>query len=186
MTQTLSDPQRLENLEATIETGVKNVGTALLEIKDSGLYNTAGHSSFAEYCKERWGFGKAHAFRLANQAKINEQLSETRLGDLNIKESHARELTGLEGSDLVDTVERAQEMAATANRVVTADDYRNARTEEARDNEPLWKQLRKKAIAANRAWQRALDDFHAERKFARHADLIARAQEDITKLENLR
>jgi hypothetical protein len=41
---------------------VLEVGNAIREIRDSKLYKET-HSTFEEYCWERWGWKRAHAYR---------------------------------------------------------------------------------------------------------------------------
>jgi len=50
------------------------VGTTLAEIRDSKLYREQ-YTTFNAYCKERWGWGRAHAYRMIQSAKIGKRLS---------------------------------------------------------------------------------------------------------------
>ncbi len=49
-------------------------------------------SSFEHYCRERWQFARAQAYRLIDSAKVIENLSTT----VDISERHIRPLTKLE------------------------------------------------------------------------------------------
>ena len=89
------DRLRLVSLERVIEQGLTTfveVGEALLEIRDRRLYR-ATHTSFDQYCQERWGFRRAHAHRLMQSARVLEALSP--MGDTPASERQARELTPL-------------------------------------------------------------------------------------------
>ena len=52
--------KRLEQLESEIESGIRSVGKALMEIRDSKAY-LGEHETFEVYCKTRWGFTDRHA-----------------------------------------------------------------------------------------------------------------------------
>jgi ParB family chromosome partitioning protein len=74
----IDEAGRLESLEATIERGMHtfvDVGTALLEIRDTRLYRTT-HSTFEEYCRERWGFTRMHASRMIAAAEVVENVTD--------------------------------------------------------------------------------------------------------------
>lgn len=96
ITLTHLEQSELSRLEAIIEKGQKTfveVGSALIEIRDSGLYKQYG--TFEKYCKERWGYARATAYRLIDSAKVKENLSP--IGDkaLPTNESQTRPLTHL-------------------------------------------------------------------------------------------
>ncbi len=66
----------LEKCEQTIAMGVGTfvlVGSALAQIKDQKLYRQKYHT-FADYCRDRWGFGKSHAHRLIDAAEVVKKL----------------------------------------------------------------------------------------------------------------
>jgi phage N-6-adenine-methyltransferase len=116
---------RLQALEGRIGRGLVafvEVGEALLEIRDRRLYRVA-YPSFEEYCRERWGFRRAHAHRLVQSAKVIRALSPA--GDSPTSERQARELTPLltDPEQLreawVDARERAEQSGSplTASRV---------------------------------------------------------------------
>lgn len=83
---------RLGELEAAIGRGVADVGVALLEIRDKRLYREE-FRTFETYCSTRWGWQRAHAYRMIDAAKVAGLLSPT--GDAPATESQARELTPL-------------------------------------------------------------------------------------------
>jgi hypothetical protein len=89
----------IEQLEDVIQKGQQTfveVGHALMEIRDRGLYrDVLGYETFEQYCKERWEFNRAHAYRLIDSAKVIENVSP--IGDIKpTTESQARPLTKLE------------------------------------------------------------------------------------------
>jgi hypothetical protein len=64
----------LREAEAVIARGIKvwkEVGNALMRIRAGRLYRET-HETFAEYCLERWGMGKSHAYRLTRASEIVE------------------------------------------------------------------------------------------------------------------
>jgi hypothetical protein len=84
---------RLTELEAVIERGLQafvETGKALIEIRDAELY---GEGTFADYCKNRWGWHRSYAYRLMDGARVIENLSPT--GDIPKTERVARELAAL-------------------------------------------------------------------------------------------
>jgi phage N-6-adenine-methyltransferase len=96
MTKTaLATKVRLVELEAVIERGIGTfveVGNALREIRNDGLYKQQGYSKFDDYCKERWGWQRRHAYRLMDAAAVSELVSP--MGHIP-NERQARELTPL-------------------------------------------------------------------------------------------
>ena len=95
-TLTVAECDRLTALEQTIERGLQtfvDVGTALLEIRDTRLYRQA-FSTFEEYCRDRWGISRPRAYQLIDAATVAVNLS-TIVDKLPATESQARPLTGL-------------------------------------------------------------------------------------------
>jgi hypothetical protein len=94
--------KRLDELERTIERGLQtfvNVGNALREIRDEGLY-TVEHDTFEKYCRDRWGFEPNYARRLMAGAEVTENLRSVPIGTvLPTTESQARPLTRLDRED---------------------------------------------------------------------------------------
>lgn len=61
---------RLGELETVIERGLTTfveVGNAIREIRDSGLYKDS-HDTFEKYCRERWGWNKNYAYKQVRAA----------------------------------------------------------------------------------------------------------------------
>ncbi len=127
----LIEVQRLEVLEATIDAGMHTfvqVGSALLEIRDTRLYR-ATHTTFDDYCRERWGMSKTHANRMIESAGVVANLAP--IGVIPATESQARPLTSLEPNAQREVWERAVETAPngrmTAAHVQSVvDEYRGA------------------------------------------------------------
>lgn len=65
---------RLGHLESIIDRGIATfmeVGQALAEIRDTRLYR-ATHGTFESYCRDRFGFSRAHGYRLIRAATLAE------------------------------------------------------------------------------------------------------------------
>lgn len=66
-----ADKRKLKQLEAAIDSGLRSfvdVGKALLEIRDSKLYE--GFDTFEEYCSKRWSISRPRAYQLIDSAKV--------------------------------------------------------------------------------------------------------------------
>ena len=106
----LAESKRLIELEKVIEVGQKafiEVGTALAEIRDARLYK-ADYKTFENYCVSKWGFKRAHAYRLIAAAGIAKDLSP--IG--NIPESVVREIAKVEPSKRQEVYDKATETAS--------------------------------------------------------------------------
>jgi len=89
----------LERLEGIIRRNLQSfyeVGRALMEIRDSGLYrDVLGFDTFEAYCRERWDFTRSYAYRLMDSASVIEVVSP--IGDIKpTNESQTRPLARLE------------------------------------------------------------------------------------------
>ena len=74
---TLVESERLVALERDIEAGQQTyvkTGNALAEIRDKGLYK-AKFKTFDDYCRKKWGFKRAYAYKLIEAAAIATGLS---------------------------------------------------------------------------------------------------------------
>ncbi len=110
---TVSESQRLATLESTIQQGMQtfvDVGSALLEIRDSRLYRLE-HDTFEEYCKERWGLKQSRAYQLMDAAQAVGVLKSSTIVELPATESQARPLTVLEPAQQREAWQRAVESA---------------------------------------------------------------------------
>jgi len=102
MSETLAitrNTQDLERLEGIIQKNIGafyEVGRALMEIRDKKYYcEVLGFETFEAYCKSKWDFNRAHAYRLIDSAKVIDAVSP--IGDIQpVTESQARPLARLE------------------------------------------------------------------------------------------
>lgn len=86
----------LPELEAVIERGLTtfvDVGTALLEIREGRLYRET-HSTFEDYCRDRWGFSRVQAHRLIEASEVVATLPIGNVTPHN--EAQARELARID------------------------------------------------------------------------------------------
>src|SRR5579859_5415921 len=87
------ESRRLQACEKIIRSGLKSfleVGKALVEIAESRLYR-ATHSSFRDYCRDKWGMSREHAYRFVRASEAVASLP-AECGQLVTVESQAREL----------------------------------------------------------------------------------------------
>lgn len=128
-TQTLTpaESSRLAELEPKIERGLKNfveVGTALVEIADLRLYRGT-HSTFDEYCKDKWKMTAHRAYRLSNSAEVMNKLSVTHGSQIK-NERQARELGKVAPEKRAKVIESAAASAEAESRPMTARDIETA------------------------------------------------------------
>jgi hypothetical protein len=93
----------LASCEQRIERGLKtfiDVGQALAEIRDSRLYK-GSHSSFEDYCRERWGFSRVRAHQLTSAADLALTMVNSGLPEPT-NERQARALASVPESDRAD------------------------------------------------------------------------------------
>ena len=69
-----------QRLELKVERAFYESGKALVELRSRRLYRST-HKSFEEYCQDRFGFQRAHSYRLIDAARVVDNLS---LGCLQI------------------------------------------------------------------------------------------------------
>lgn len=109
---TTQEETRKAQLEATIERGLQTfveVGLALMEIREAALYRPA--QTFEEYCRDRFGMERAHAYRLIDAAVVVENVSNWRQIKAPANEAQARPLTALEPDQQREAWERVLETA---------------------------------------------------------------------------
>lgn len=75
-----------------------------MKIRDSHLYRQS-HSTFEEYCQDRWEFTANYARRLIQSSTITENIKTVPIGTIPTSERHLRPLTQLRVS-LLDLYER--------------------------------------------------------------------------------
>lgn len=70
----------LEQLENVIKQNIGafyEVGRALMEIRDKGLYrDVLGYETFEAYCKARWSFTRQTAYQFIDSARVIENVSD--------------------------------------------------------------------------------------------------------------
>jgi hypothetical protein len=66
------------------------VGRALERIRDQRLYRES-HNTFEDYCKDRWGITRAHAYRQIEAAQITKQLVSPNGGHADDEQPQLRE-----------------------------------------------------------------------------------------------
>jgi len=84
---------RLAELETVIDRGLtsfREVGEALTEVRDSGLYRH-GHGTFEEYCAERWQLSRPRVYQLIDAVSVVSTMVDTGL-PAPTNERQAREL----------------------------------------------------------------------------------------------
>jgi len=105
---------RLTELEGVIEKNLKafyEVGAALLEIRESKLYKDT-HTTFEDYCRDRWDMTRDYAYKLIGSSQV-----VSNLGNVDnclqkpSTESQARPLTRLSAPLQKEAWERAVETA---------------------------------------------------------------------------
>lgn len=74
--------EHLEKLIAGSQGSFHEIGRALKEIRDQGLYKKALFETFAAYTKTRWDMGKSQAYRLINSYMVVENLKKSPIGDI--------------------------------------------------------------------------------------------------------
>jgi len=85
-----------------------------MEIRDNRLYRS-DYATFEEYCRERWGWNRAHAYRQIDAAKVARTLSP--IGDIPKNEAQARELVDLTPEQQISVAEQVDFLTATAKEV---------------------------------------------------------------------
>lgn len=114
-----SEADELHRCEIIIERGLKTffeVGAALLRVRDLRLYR-GDYTTFEDYCHQRWGMSRPHAYRLIDAAQVQANLSP--IGDiLPTNEAQTRPLTKLK--DPEQQREAWQQAIASAAGRVTA------------------------------------------------------------------
>jgi len=103
---------RFRKCEAVIEKGLetfRDVGGALLEIKEQALYRS-DYTTFAEYCQKRWGFSDRHARQLISDAKTVATLDRKNSSEI-LTQSQATELGKVPAEDRKKVLDWATEKA---------------------------------------------------------------------------
>ena len=129
---TQDESERLTVLEPIIREGMASfveVGQALLEISDKRLYR-ATHSTFKEYCKDRWEMSAQRAYQLCEAAEAVKALPEkSTIVDKITTESQARELAKVPEAKRVEVLESAVSKSAKRGKPLTAASIKEAAEE---------------------------------------------------------
>lgn len=131
-----SEVSQLTQHEQTIESGLQTffeVGAALRAIRDGRLYRLM-HSSFEEYCRERWEFSKRYANYQIGAAEVRESLG-TIVPILPATESQCRPLIGLADGDLQEVWQTVVEKAEANGGKITAKLVQECREAVVKDEE---------------------------------------------------
>jgi len=108
----ISEKKELLSLELTIKKGIRTfyeVGAALLKIRDSRLYREK-HSTFEDYCRDRWDMSARKAQRLMVASDLIDNLRPIGV-TLPATESQVRPLTKLKSEQRAKVWEVAVETA---------------------------------------------------------------------------
>jgi hypothetical protein len=125
--QTLTDCERVINRGLK---GFKEVGNALLKIRDGKLYRQE-HNTFEAYCSARWSMSRPRAYQIMESAGVVASLPEN-LSTIVDKEGQARELTKVPAEKRAKVVE-----VAAASGPVTAKSIKQAAAQVVEKPEPV-------------------------------------------------
>lgn len=110
---TPAETARLCELERVIERGLNTfveVGNALAEIRDAGLYRNS-HATFEDYCAARWNMSRPRAYQFIEAAEIVAVLSTNVDIQPPANEAQARPLSVIEPEHRAEVWQRAVETA---------------------------------------------------------------------------
>lgn len=115
-----SNQSRYEVLKEKVRTWWEDrskVGAALQEIRDQKLYKHE-HETFEDFCKQEYGFERAHAYRLIGFAEVKATIEMSPIGDKVTRESQARALAPVPEEKRVEVLEEtAKTGPVTAKRI---------------------------------------------------------------------
>ena len=118
----LMTAEELARHEAIIERGKQTfiaVGNALREIRDRKGYREH-YKTFAEYCKERWGFAVRSAYRMIDATETVQQIENVTPGTQNLTEKQVRPITKLTPEQQVDFASQHDISSMTSREVEAA------------------------------------------------------------------
>jgi N6-adenosine-specific RNA methylase IME4 len=94
-----AEQQEVEAIETTIardKDAFLRVGEALSKMRDDPRKLYRQYGTFEAYCRDRWGFGKSHVYRLITAQEVIENLKSSPIGELlPANEAQTRELAVL-------------------------------------------------------------------------------------------
>jgi hypothetical protein len=137
----------LEQLEGVIQKNIGafyEVGRALMEIRDKGLYrDVLGYDTFEAYCKGRWDLSRPRAYQLIDAVEVKNNLSTT----VDIPERQIRPLAKLQPEQqrtawqkAVETAPEGKVTAAHVSKVVKELTGEQPKPYVLKHNEPIIKQ----------------------------------------------
>ena len=112
--QNIPDEERLSQLEKVIGQNLKafyEVGLALQEIRDKGLYKLQGYSRFEDYCRTHWDMGRHYAYSQMESSVVVGNLLSNGQQFLPKNERQARALARLPLEQQPKAWERVLEIA---------------------------------------------------------------------------
>lgn len=119
--------KRLEQLESEIESGIRSVAKALMEIRDSKAYRDQ-YDTFEVYCKDRWGFTDRHARDL-----IDAEAVRVKIGTLvpveSLKNKHLLEISKIPAGKQAQVAASVIADCEAENRKPTQKDFKAAAKE---------------------------------------------------------
>jgi hypothetical protein len=115
---TRNEEQMLQNCETIIKQTVNSffqLGEALAVIRRMRLYR-AQYSSFEEYCRKKWNFGRQRATQLIQAHNAAAEVVTSGYQVFDLTERQMRPLTGLEPNVRAEVLDKATELAAGKRR----------------------------------------------------------------------
>jgi len=177
---TVIERRDLQRLETQIENGLKTflqVGLALKEIRDLGLYKEFG--TFEQYVSNRWEHSKSWAYRLIEAVSVEEQIQNVpHVGQKPTSQRQYEELAKLEPEKIPEVWQAvtkeceetgeqptAKKIKAIAAEIVEPFEYVEVDESEIEPGDidcgPVdWKPAHRKAIATCEALMRAIGDLN--------------------------
>lgn len=116
--------RRLQQLESDIEQGIRSVGKALLEIRDSKAY-VADYETFENYCKTRWQFSDRYARDLIAAEKVRAKIGSM-LPVETLNDRQLLEIAKIPETKQAQVAASVLEQCQEENRAPTAKDFKEA------------------------------------------------------------
>ena len=116
---TTTESARLSELESQIESNIAIVGRALFEIRESRLYRFT-HSTFEDYCRERFAMSKTYINMQIQAAAVTDTLTTNGCQTVPASERQARPLAKLPADEQPAAWEKAQEIAKEEGKPLAA------------------------------------------------------------------
>lgn len=125
LTLSEQDAGHFEQAETVIREGLRTffeVGSALAAIRENRWYQAKGFITFEAYCREEWGIGQSHAYRLMDAAEVVADLAASPIGELPLpaNEAQARALKRVDAADRPIVWQEATANSRVSGKPVTA------------------------------------------------------------------